>query len=85
VRSATPGAPTLDAAGFARLASAWKRDGRTLFVVADTSVRIDQILPGLKPIAQTIAFDSTFLRERIVHRPDDFRNEGYLFTVARVP
>lgn len=85
VRIFEPKVPALDPAGFARLAAEWKRDGRSLFLIADSAARIDHIVPGLKPVAQVIAFDGVFLRERIVTRPDDFRSEGYVFTVARMP
>ena len=80
-----PKAPGLDRAGFARLAAAWKRDGRTLFIIGDTAERIDHIIPGLKPIAQIIAINGLYLREHITKRPDGFRPQGYVFTVARMP
>ncbi len=80
-----PKAPGLNAAGFVRLARAWKRDGRSLFIVADSPARIDHIVPGLTPIAQITAFDGLYLRERVIGRPDGFRPEAYNFTVARMP
>ena len=60
-------------------------DGRTLYLVADTPTRIDHLLPGVKPIARIAAFNSLYLREHVVRRPDGFRPEGYTFTVARLP
>ena len=63
VRIFDPKDPGLDAAGFERLADEWKRDGRTLFIVGDTAERIDHIIPGLKPIAQFIAYQRPLPRD----------------------
>jgi hypothetical protein len=79
-----PDSPGLDAAGFARLSKAWQRDGRSLYVVADSPDRIDHIIPGLRPIARISAYNGLFLAEHVTKRPDGFRPEGYTFTVARI-
>jgi hypothetical protein len=80
-----PKVPALDPAGFVRLAAAWKRDGRSLYIVADSPARIDHIVPGLTPIARISAFDGLYIQERIIRRPDGFRPEAYNFTIARMP
>jgi hypothetical protein len=79
-----PDSPGLDAAGFALLAKAWQRDGRSLYVVADSPQRIDHIIPGLQPIARISAYNGLFLAEHVTKRPDGFRPEAYTFTVARI-
>ena len=85
IRIWDPPKPALDPAGFGALAAAWQRDGRALYVVADSADRIDHIIPGLRPIATFSAFDNLYLQERILHRPTRFRTEAYTFVVARVP
>ena len=85
VRVFDPKVPALDPPGFARLAQAWKRDGRTLFLIADTQARIDHIVPGLTPVARLNPFDGLYLRERIVGRPDGFRPEAYTIIIDPMP
>ena len=85
IRVFDPESPGLDRAGFARLGEAWKRDGRTLFVVADNQARIDNVVPGLTPVAQISAFNGLYLREHVVKRPRSFRAQAYTFAVARMP
>lgn len=85
VRTFDPKVPALDRAGFVRLAVGWKRDGRSLFIVADSPARIDHIVAGLTPVARISAFDGLHLQEHVVRRPDGFRPEAYSFTVARMP
>ena len=58
------------------LAQAWKHDGRTLFVVADSQARIDNVVPGLTPVAQISAFNGLYLREHVVKRPDELPDPG---------
>jgi hypothetical protein len=85
IRVFDPEAPGLDRAGFARQGAAWKHAGRTLFVVADNQARIDNVVPGLTPVAQVSAFNGLYLREHVIKRPRSFRAQAYTFAVARVP
>jgi hypothetical protein len=76
------------AADLVALAGEWKRDGRTLFVIADSQETIGAILPGLpgrEAVGAVDAVNPLFLEARIVARPDGFQGEAYRFVVAEVP
>ena len=79
--SSTPTSPGLDAAGFARLPPAWKRDGRSLFIVADSPAahrpdhsRAETDRPDLRPQppvprASTSSSDPTASDPRVPRSP----------------
>ena len=57
----------------------------TLFVIADTSQRINSIFRGLEPVGRVVALNTRFLRKTISDRPRELVTEEYRFVVAKVP
>lgn len=85
VRIDVPGVTPIDRAGMTRLASDWRRDGRTLFLVADTPDRIRHILPAAEPSAPITAYNGLFLSEHILERPGGYQPMAATFSIAPVP
>jgi hypothetical protein len=74
-----------DRRAFAKLAGAWREQGRTLFVISNSAPAVARVLPGGQEMTVVVAQNSLFLQERLAGRPDGFRSEAYNFTIARVP
>lgn len=60
------------------------RTRHTLFVIADTSQRINSIFRGLA-VGRVVALNTRFLRKTISDRPRELVTEEYRFVVAKVP
>jgi hypothetical protein len=84
-RTSRTGPFVMHAADFTKLAADWKRAGRTLFVVGDSTATIRATVPGAEPAGEVDAVNRLFLQERLVVRPNGFRSEVYRFVIARVP
>jgi len=69
-------------ADFAREPAATRH---TLFVVADSLPRIDNIFPLLKPVAIVRANNRRVLEKTISSRPDRLVGEHYRIVIAKVP
>jgi len=68
-----------------KLALDWADAGRELYIVAGTSLTINKFLPGTDvTIARTEA-NSRALELTLVHRPKEYRAEGFAVAIARVP
>jgi hypothetical protein len=73
------------AAMLTKLAAEWKAAGRTLWVVADSTDSITNVLPAAKATETPVVLNPYFLGRTLVSRPRHYAPEEFFLALAPVP
>jgi hypothetical protein len=71
-------------AALAQLAAGWARDGRRLWVVADSDATIDGVLPGARLQRTPVSVNPYRLEYALLHRPGAYNRQEFALVLAPV-
>jgi hypothetical protein len=74
-----------DPSRLVRMARAWEREGRVMWVASASPATITAVFPDVRPAVAGAAFNARRLESTIGRRPDGYETESFSMSVARVP